>query len=67
MSEVYINGQSHLFGESLTLEKLLEQQGYSGDGFAIALNGAFVPRAVYSQTEIQAGDQLDIVAPVVGG
>ncbi|WP_127019670.1 sulfur carrier protein ThiS [Rheinheimera mangrovi] len=35
--------------------------------FAVALNGRFIAAAQYSDTQLQAGDQLDIVSPIAGG
>ncbi len=61
-------------GESVTLQhsekniaSLLQQLGYSGETFAVALNGNFVARATYGETALNDGDSLDVVAPVVGG
>ena len=50
-----------------SISSLLGQLGYRGETFAVALNGDFVARADYSQTQLAEGDALDIVAPVVGG
>lgn len=50
-----------------SVSSLLEQLGYRGEAFAVALNGDFVARADYSRTTLAEGDALDIVAPVVGG
>ena len=35
--------------------------------FAVAVNTRFVPKTQYSGHLLQAGDQVDIVRPVVGG
>ncbi len=35
--------------------------------FAVALNGRFIASTQYSDTQLQAGDQLDIVSPIAGG
>lgn len=65
--QIIVNGQSRSFETSADLSSLLEQLGYSGDTFAVALNGDFVARTDYAETEIKEGDVLDVVAPVVGG
>lgn len=65
--QIIVNGQSRSFETSADLSSLLEQLGYSGDTFAVALNGDFVARTDYAETEIKEGDALDVVAPVVGG
>lgn len=50
-----------------TVAELLQQLGYNGNTFAVALNGDFVARAMYTNVALNDGDNLDIVAPVVGG
>lgn len=35
--------------------------------FAVAVNTVFVPRAHYAAQTLQAGDKLEIIAPVTGG
>ncbi|WOX05085.1 sulfur carrier protein ThiS [Microbulbifer pacificus] len=66
--QLVVNGESTFVQhEQETIADLLQQLGYSGDTFAVALNGDFVPRASYAETHLNSGDKLDIVAPVVGG
>ncbi|TLM73923.1 sulfur carrier protein ThiS [Microbulbifer harenosus] len=50
-----------------TVECLLQQLGYQGETFAVALNGDFVARDTYGEVALNEGDSVDIVAPVVGG
>ncbi|MBS0609232.1 MAG: sulfur carrier protein ThiS [Proteobacteria bacterium] len=35
--------------------------------FAVAVNLQFVPRATYTAHMLQAGDSVEIIAPVTGG
>jgi len=35
--------------------------------FAAALNRQFVPKTQYDQTPLHEGDQIELIAPVVGG
>ncbi len=35
--------------------------------FAAALNRQFVPKTNYGKTPLTEGDQIDLIAPVVGG
>jgi sulfur carrier protein len=65
--ECQLNGQAITTEEGVALTELIANQGYQGEGFATAVNGAFVPRSCYATTYIQAGDDIDIVAPVTGG
>ncbi|WP_226705062.1 sulfur carrier protein ThiS [Microbulbifer elongatus] len=65
--QLLVNGESISLPEGATVAALIQQLGYSGETFAVALNGDFVPRASYEQAALNTGDSLDIVAPVVGG
>ncbi|WP_250464615.1 sulfur carrier protein ThiS [Microbulbifer litoralis] len=64
--EIQVNGE-HKVSDTGDLAALLKELGYSGEAFAVAVNGDFVPRAQYTQRQLQHGDRLDVVAPVVGG
>jgi sulfur carrier protein len=46
---------------------LLETEGYAGKIVAVARNGSFVPRAEYANTNLENGDDIEIVAPMQGG
>ncbi len=35
--------------------------------FAAALNRQFVPKTQYAQTPLAEGDQIELIAPLVGG
>ncbi|WP_299946740.1 sulfur carrier protein ThiS [uncultured Microbulbifer sp.] len=65
--QVFVNGEVHTLASSVALAALLQQLGYCGEAFAVAVNGRFVPRTEYAATAIHQDDRLDIVAPVVGG
>ncbi|HEY7774122.1 MAG TPA: sulfur carrier protein ThiS [Marinagarivorans sp.] len=39
----------------------------TGEQYAVARNGEFVPKRLHAETELQDGDTLDIVTPVGGG
>ena len=49
------------------LARVLEELGYGGKKVAVAVNETFVPRGGWRTRQIQAGDRLDIVAPIQGG
>ncbi|WP_323843783.1 sulfur carrier protein ThiS [Microbulbifer magnicolonia] len=65
--QILVNGRFQTIECPTDLGSLLRKLGYSGDTFAVALNGDFVARTDYLHTEIGDGDTLDVVAPVVGG
>lgn len=51
------------------LTELLEQLGHPGDaqGIAVAVNGQVVPRSAWSERQLRAGDDVEIVGAVQGG
>lgn len=60
-----INGDSHTTTTTNLAEVLATLD--TGDMFAVARNGAFVPKSQHNETELTDGDTLDIVTPVGGG
>jgi sulfur carrier protein len=65
---IQVNGKSEaLSAERLTA--LLAKKGIDADarGVAVALNGAVVPRGAWAQTELRAGDAIEIVRAKQGG
>ena len=65
---IRINGESEPLGAA-TLEALLAEKAVdSGQrGIAVALNGAVVPRAAWSETRLKPGDNIEIVRAKQGG
>ena len=65
---IRVNGESERLGAA-TLEMLLAEK--AGDtmqrGIAVALNGAVVPRVVWRDTVLRAGDSIEIVRARQGG
>ncbi len=70
MIALTVNGQaieSDVDGQP-TLAALLAGQGIaSSRGVAVALNGAVVPAAAWTDTPLAAGDAVEIVRPFGGG
>ena len=67
MLTVFINDEAVQLNHSITIEKLLLQQGQENKMLAVAVNGKFVPRAQYAQTSISHNDEIDVVTAVGGG
>ena len=65
--EIIINGAARQFPSPLTVAALVETLGYAGKRIAIERNGEIVPKSLYDQTELQSGDQLEVVVAVGGG
>ena len=67
---VILNGQSRDFDtlpEPASLEQLIGELGLKGDRVAIEHNGEIVPRVVWAETTLNAGDRLEVVHFVGGG
>ncbi len=63
---ININGETQAVNSSV-LAELISELGYSGNQFAIAVNGEFVPKSTYTEFFLNQGDKVDIVAPIAGG
>jgi thiamine biosynthesis protein ThiS len=64
---VQLNGELREVPEGLTLAALIEWLKLPCDHVAVERNLEIVPRARWSVTPIQAGDQLEVVNFVGGG
>lgn len=62
-----INGQEYALTKVMSLQELLEEQGYRSNMVAVELNGAIVKRSEYGSTMLTAADRLEIVSFVGGG
>jgi sulfur carrier protein len=65
---IRVNGESEPLGVA-TLDALLAEKAVDTEqrGIAVALNGAVVPRAVWCNTSLRAGDSVEIVRARQGG
>lgn len=64
---IIINGEEKSLKAPLNIQDLLSGEGYGDMMIAVARNGTFVPKEKYSDTNIEDGDQIEIVAPMQGG
>ena len=65
--ELFVNGVA-LQTPAPNLQALLLERGFSLDAaFACAVNNTFVPRPHWPQQPLQAGDRVDVIAPITGG
>ena len=62
---ISLNGESFEFHGQTVAELIAAQMPPAP--FAVAVNTEFVAKTTYAERELQDGDQVDIVRPVVGG
>lgn len=67
MINISLNNQPQQLDAPVSLSQALVNWGYGDSKIAVAINGEFVPRSTYSERQLMAGDQIDIVKPVGGG
>jgi sulfur carrier protein len=66
--QIRINGRDEPLSV-LTIARLVAEKTEQANpkGIAVALNGKVVPRQAWSDTTLQAGDQIEIVRVLQGG
>lgn len=62
-----INGKEIALEKEITLDILMEKQGFDIKKIAVMKNGEIVPKAEFAQTLIGAEDILEVVSFVGGG
>lgn len=62
-----INGEKKEYDDALTLEALLEKEGYRQERIAVEWNGSILPKAKYAECVLSPNDKLEIVTFVGGG
>ena len=65
--KITLNGELHEIAEQSTLESLLQSNGLADKRVAVEINRAIIPRSVYRDQEIKAGDRIEIVHAIGGG
>jgi sulfur carrier protein len=53
--------------DATNLATALLELGYQDAVIATAVNGEFVPVKLREKTQLQSGDQIDVLAPMQGG
>lgn len=67
MIEVFVNGERRSVDASASVAKLLLDAGFDCGRVAVAINSVFVARVDYDGQKFEAGDRVDVVAPMAGG
>ncbi len=65
MIQVIVNGQRVDINDNTTLTELVASQAQSD--CAVAVNQQFIPKGLYQQTQLQQGDQIELLVPMQGG
>ena len=63
---VRVNGEEREIAAS-SVQALLAELDYEGTHFAIAVNYDVVPKGRWAETELKAGDEIEIITPRQGG
>ena len=67
MIEIMLNGAKRSFDTPPSVAILLECEGLLGKRVAVERNGEIVPKSRHAETQLAAGDKLEIVVAVGGG
>lgn len=63
---VIINGEAREIAAT-RLDALLGELDYEGTHFAIAVNYDVLPKSRWAETQLKAGDEIEIITPRQGG
>ena len=63
---VTVNGEQREISAA-HVDALLYELEYEGTHFAIALNFDVLPRSRWAETQLQPGDEIEIITPRQGG
>ncbi|HEY8241513.1 MAG TPA: sulfur carrier protein ThiS [Kiritimatiellia bacterium] len=64
---ITLNGEKKTLDAEVTVADLIRASGQTGNGVAVAVNMAFVPRSTHATTIVHDGDNVEIVEPRQGG
>lgn len=65
--DIIVNGQPRSVAAGTTVAGLLDELGLADQRVAVERNRDVIPRAEHTQTELGAGDRLEVVTFVGGG
>lgn len=63
---VIVNGEQREIN-AVSVGALLSELDYEGTHFAIAVNFDVVPKSRWAETQLKAGDEIEIITPRQGG
>jgi len=65
--DIILNGESQQLPAPMTVAALLSARGLEGKRVAVERNGEIVPKTRHAETQLAAGDRIEIVVAVGGG
>lgn len=65
--QITVNGETVETGEGASVETLIVQLGLNPKKVAVERNLEIVPKSLYAETALAAGDRIEIVQFVGGG
>jgi len=65
--QIFLNGQSKDITEALTLEGLLTSLKLEPAHVAVELNQEIITKTAFAETDLKAGDKVEVVHFVGGG
>ncbi|MEI7834277.1 MAG: sulfur carrier protein ThiS [bacterium] len=65
--EIKLNGTTHSISAGETIADLLVELRIPHSGTAVACNDTVVRKALYAETQLYAGDRVEIIRAVAGG
>jgi sulfur carrier protein len=65
--KITINGQINEVTVPFYLDQALTEFDTGSGRFAVALNGQFIAKTQYADTQLHANDVIDIMSPIAGG
>ena len=63
---VIVNGEAREIAAT-HVDALLGELDYEGTHFAVAVNYDVLPKSRWAQTQLKAGDEIEIITPRQGG
>ena len=63
---VIVNGEEREI-PAMSVAALLGELDYEGTHFAVAVNYDVLPRSRWAETQLKAGDEIEIITPRQGG
>ncbi len=65
--QIFLNGHTLALQDSISLQQLLEQQGYAQRRVAVEVNRSIVPKSRHPEHMLEDGDKVEIVHALGGG